>query len=116
MSTAVLVALTISHLVNDLLQSLLPAVYPMLKDAFHLSFWQVGLITLANQLTASLLQPVVGSYTDARPLPYSLAVGMCFTLAGIVMLAFAHQFLLIVAASALVGVGSSVFHPESSRI
>jgi FSR family fosmidomycin resistance protein-like MFS transporter len=116
MSSAVLLALSLAHLINDLLQSLLPAVYPMLKDTFDLDFWQIGLITLANQLTASLLQPLVGLYTDVRPLPYSLAIGMGFTLTGVVLLSVAHQFPTILAASALVGVGSSVFHPESSRV
>ena len=98
------------------MQSLLPAIYPMLKTSLGLSFWQVGSITLANQLTASLLQPVVGSYTDRRPLPYSLAVGMTFTLCGLLLLAGAHRFAFILLAASLVGIGSSIFHPESSRI
>ncbi len=115
-SIAVLVAIAASHLVNDMLQSLLPAIYPMLKTGFHLDFWQVGLITLCNQLTASLLQPLVGLYTDRHPQPYSLAVGMSFTLTGLVLLATVTRFPLLLLAAALVGMGSSVFHPESSRI
>jgi FSR family fosmidomycin resistance protein-like MFS transporter len=115
-SLAVLAAIAASHLVNDMLQSLLPAIYPMLKTGFQLDFWQVGLITLANQLTASLLQPLVGLYTDRHPQPYSLAVGMSFTLTGLVLLATVTSFPLLLLAAALVGMGSSVFHPESSRI
>jgi len=113
---AILFALSFSHLVNDTLQSLLPAIYPLLKTSFDLSFTQVGLITLTNQLTASLLQPMVGFYTDRYPKPYSLAVGMGFTLAGLVLLGLAANFALILVAAALVGVGSSVFHPEASRV
>jgi len=111
-----LAALSISHLLNDTMQSLLPAIYPLLKGAYHLSFTQIGIITLANQLTASLLQPVVGAYTDRRPKPYSLAVGMGFTLAGLVLLAFAGNFAVIIVAAMLIGMGSSVFHPEASRV
>jgi MFS transporter, FSR family, fosmidomycin resistance protein len=113
---AILVAISVGHLLNDLLQSLLPAIYPLLKARFELDYWQVGMITLTNQLTASLLQPFVGSYTDRRPQPYSLAAGMTVTLAGLVMLSFAHRFALLLLAAGLVGVGSSIFHPESSRI
>jgi FSR family fosmidomycin resistance protein-like MFS transporter len=113
---AVLAAISFSHLLNDLVQSLLPAIYPMLKARFALDFWQVGLITLTNQLTASLLQPFVGLYTDRRPQPYSLAVGMTVTLTGLLLLSVANRFGLLLCAAALVGVGSSVFHPESSRI
>jgi MFS transporter, FSR family, fosmidomycin resistance protein len=99
-----------------MMQALLPAIYPMLKTDFELGFWQIGLITLTNQLTASVLQPVVGLYTDRSPKPRSLAIGMTFTLAGLVLLASAHRFALVLVAAALVGVGSAVFHPESSRI
>lgn len=113
---AVLVAISVSHLLNDLVQSLLPAIYPMLKVRFHLDYWQVGMITLTNQLTASLLQPFVGSYTDRRPQPYSLAAGMTVTLSGLLLLSAAGRFALLLVAAALVGVGSSIFHPESSRI
>jgi FSR family fosmidomycin resistance protein-like MFS transporter len=115
-ATAVLVALSVCHLLNDLLQSLLPAVYPMLKDGFALDYWQVGMITFTNSVTASVLQPIVGLHTDRRPRPYSLAAGMTVMLAGILMLAFAHRFALVLAGAALVGVASSIFHPESSRI
>jgi len=113
---SVLAAITVGHLLNDLVQSLLPAIYPMLKTKFHLDFWQVGLITLTNQLTASLLQPVVGLYTDRRPQPYSLAAGMVVTLIGLLLLSVADRFSLLLFSAGLVGVGSSVFHPESSRI
>jgi MFS transporter, FSR family, fosmidomycin resistance protein len=113
---SVLAAITVGHLLNDLVQSLLPAIYPMLKTKFHLDFWQVGLITLTNQLTASLLQPVVGLYTDKRPQPYSLAAGMVVTLIGLLLLSVADRFSLLLFSAGLVGVGSSVFHPESSRI
>jgi FSR family fosmidomycin resistance protein-like MFS transporter len=113
---SILTALSFCHLLNDMLQSVLPAIYPILKDAFSLSFSQVGLITLTNQVTASLLQPAIGFYTDRRPKPYSLAIGMGFTLTGMLLLATAEQFVAVLAAAALVGLGSSVFHPESSRI
>jgi FSR family fosmidomycin resistance protein-like MFS transporter len=113
---AILFALSFSHLLNDTMQSLLPAIYPLLKTSFHLSFTQIGFITLTNQLTASLLQPMVGLYTDRYPKPYSLAVGMGFTLAGLVLLGLASHFIMILFAAALVGMGSSVFHPEASRV
>ncbi len=113
---AMLLALSLSHLLNDTVQSLLPAIYPIIKDSYHLDFWQIGLITLAFQMTGSLLQPFVGLYTDRHPKPYSLPVGMGFTLIGLVLLAIAHDFATIVAAAALIGVGSSVFHPEASRV
>ncbi|HEY6099168.1 MAG TPA: MFS transporter, partial [Anaeromyxobacter sp.] len=112
----VLAAVSVCHFLNDTLQSVIPAVYPILKTAYHLDFAQIGLITLAAQLTASLLQPVVGLYTDRRPLPYSLAAGMCFTLAGLVLLSTAPSFPFVLAAVSCVGVGSAVFHPESSRV
>ncbi len=112
----VLGALSLCHLLNDMVQSLLPSIYPMLKSALHLDFAQIGLITLVNQLTASLLQPAIGYYTDRRPQPQSLAIGMTFTLAGLVLLAWSAHFATVLAAAALIGVGSSVFHPESSRI
>jgi FSR family fosmidomycin resistance protein-like MFS transporter len=113
---AVLVAISFSHLLNDTIQSLIPAIYPILKGSFHLNFAQVGLITLTFQLTASLLQPFVGLYTDHRPKPYSLAIGMGFTLFGLVLLSTAKNFPMILCSSALVGMGSSVFHPEASRL
>ncbi len=113
---AILLALSFSHLVNDTIQSLVPSVYPILKASYHLDFGQIGLITLAFQLTASFLQPVVGLVTDRRPAPFSLAVGMAFSLCGLVLLARAPSYHVILAAAALVGVGSSIFHPEASRI
>ena len=113
---AVLTAISFCHLLNDMMQSLLPAIYPMLKSSFGLDFVQVGMITLTYQLTASLLQPLVGLYTDRNPRPYSLATGMSFTLVGLVMLAFAPTFHVLLLAAAMVGMGSSVFHPESSRV
>jgi len=112
----ILIGLSLCHLLNDLLQSLLPAIYPMLKDRYALDFWQIGLITLTNQLTASIFQPFIGYYTDRRPQPFSLAIGMMFTLAGLLLLATAAHYSLLLGAAALVGIGSSVFHPESSRI
>jgi MFS transporter, FSR family, fosmidomycin resistance protein len=113
---SILGAIAFSHLLNDMMQSLLPAIYPMLKTSFKLDFGQIGLITLAYQLTASLLQPVVGLYTDHRPQPYSLVAGMSFTLTGLLLLSRAATFPMLLVAAALVGVGSSVFHPESSRV
>jgi FSR family fosmidomycin resistance protein-like MFS transporter len=112
----VLIALSVSHLLNDTIQSLLPAIYPLLKSAFQLSYVQIGLITLTFQMTASVLQPAVGFYTDRRPRPFSLAIGMGVTLAGLVLLARAERFPAILIAGAFVGMGSSVFHPEASRI
>ena len=112
----ILAAISICHLLNDTMQSVIPAVYPMLKTSYHLDFGQIGLITLTLQLTASLLQPLVGVFTDHRPTPYSLPAGMAFTLSGLVMLSVAPSFPLILVAVALIGMGSSVFHPESSRV
>ena len=113
---AVLFALSFSHLMNDTVQSLVPSVYPILKTSFRLDFGQIGLITLAFQLTASFLQPVVGWMTDKRPAPYSLAVGMAFSLCGLILLSRAPNYGTILASAALIGVGSSIFHPEASRI
>ena len=115
-SARILASLSFCHLLNDLMQSLLPSVYPMLKQAFGLSFRQIGLITLVSQITASLLQPVIGVYTDRRPQPHSLAVGMGFTLVGMVLLGFGPSFAAVLLAAAMIGLGSAVFHPESSRI
>ena len=106
----------LAHLINDLIQSVLPAIYPMLKANYGLSFAQIGLITLTFQITASLLQPWVGFFTDRRPTPNLLPLGTLCTLVGIVMLAFVGSFPMILLASALVGIGSSTFHPETSRI
>jgi FSR family fosmidomycin resistance protein-like MFS transporter len=113
---AVLAGISVSHLLNDTIQSVVPAIYPLLKTSFGLSFAQIGLMTLTLQLTASLLQPLVGLYSDRRPTPYSLVAGMGFSLVGLMLLAFARTFAAVLAAAALMGVGSSVFHPESSRI
>jgi FSR family fosmidomycin resistance protein-like MFS transporter len=112
----VLGAISVSHFLNDMIQSLIPAIYPMLKQAFTLSFTQIGLITLTYQITASLLQPAVGLYTDRHPKPYSLAIGMGCTLAGLIVLGMAPTYGMSLIAVALVGTGSSVFHPESSRV
>jgi FSR family fosmidomycin resistance protein-like MFS transporter len=112
----ILLTISFCHFLNDMIQSLIPAIYPILKTSFHLSFGQIGLITLTGQLTASLLQPVVGLYTDLRPQPFSLPVGMGFTLAGLVMLSTAGTFPALLVAVAMVGVGSAVLHPESSRV
>src|SRR5512132_1620886 len=112
----VLISLGFCHLLNDLMQSLIPALYPMLKAQLHLDFAQVGLITLAFQLTASLLQPTIGIYTDRRPQPYSLAIGMGSTLIGLVLLSMAETYSTVLLAAALVGTGSAVFHPEASRV
>lgn len=113
---AVIAAISFSHLLNDTIQSLLPAIYPLLKTSFHLSFVQVGLITLAFQMTASILQPFVGLVTDRRPLPYSLACGMGLSLGGLILLSRAWSYPAVVISAALVGMGSSIFHPESSRV
>jgi len=112
----ILVAISISHLLNDTMQSLIPSTYPILKKSLHLDFGQLGLVTFCFQLTASLLQPFVGLYTDKKPQPYSLAIGMCFTLAGLVLLSQAANFPMVLVSVALVGVGSSIFHPEASRL
>jgi len=112
----ILLSISFCHLLNDTVQSLLPSIYPLLRDNFHLNYWQVGRIALTSQLTASLLQPVVGLYTDRRPQPYSLAVGMGITMAGLLALSVAPSYMAVLAAAALVGIGSAVFHPESSRV
>ena len=112
----ILFAISFSHLLNDTIQSLIPSIYPILKSNYHLSFAQVGLITFTFQMAASLLQPFVGLYTDKKPQPYSLAMGMGFTLTGLVVLSISHHFYLVLVSVALIGIGSSVFHPESSRM
>ncbi len=113
---SVLIAISASHMLNDIVQSLIPAIYPIVKDEFSLNFTQVGLITLCFQMTASILQPFVGIYTDRRPHPYSLMVGMLFTMAGIFALWQSRSFYALLGSVMLVGMGSSIFHPESSRI
>lgn len=112
----ILFALSFSHLLNDTIQSLIPAIYPIIKTSYHLSFSQIGLITLTFQLAASLLQPFVGLYTDKKPQPYSLAVGMGFTLIGLVSLSQSSHFYTILISVSFIGIGSSVFHPEASRM
>src|SRR5690348_8779892 len=112
----ILAAISFCHLLNDMMQSLLPALYPMLKGGYGLTFTQIGLLTFTFQFTASILQPLVGALADKTPRPYSLATGMGFTLIGLVLLAFADSYTLLLVAAALIGTGSSVFHPESSRV
>lgn len=113
---SVIGAVSFVHVLNDMMQSVILAIYPLLKGEFHLSFLQIGMITLSFQLTASLLQPVVGMVTDKLSLPYSLPVGMCFTLSGLLLLSVAPSYPVLLLAVALIGCGSSVFHPESSRV
>ena len=113
---AVLLAISFSHFLNDTMQSLLPAIYPTLKTKFSLNFGQIGLLTFVFQVTASLLQPIVGLVTDKRPQPYSLAAGMGFTMVGLIMLSHAGSFPMLLVAAAMIGIGSSIFHPESSRV
>jgi FSR family fosmidomycin resistance protein-like MFS transporter len=113
---AVIIAIGVCHLLNDMMQSLLPAIYPDLKASLSLDFGQIGLVTLVYQITASLLQPLVGVYADRRPTPLALPGGTLFTLAGLLVLSRAHQYVLVLIGAALIGVGSSVFHPEASRV
>ncbi len=112
----ILVALSLSHFLNDLIQSLIPAIYPIIKDAYHLDYGQIGLITLTFQLTASLFQPLIGFVTDKRPMPYSMVVGMGSTLFGLIVLANAGSYATVIIASAMIGLGSAVFHPEATRL
>ena len=112
----ILFTIAFTHFINDLLQAVIPSVYPMLKTSFNLSFAQIGIITFTFQLMASLLQPFIGIYTDKRPLPYSLTIGMMFTLCGLVLLSQSNHFYSILLAVGCVGIGSSIFHPESSRV
>jgi FSR family fosmidomycin resistance protein-like MFS transporter len=116
MAVGILLAVSVSHMLNDLMQSIIPAIYPILKVNFALSFSEIGLIQLAFQLTASILQPVVGLYTDRRPYPFSLVIGMGFTLVGLLVLASASSYALLLVAVSLIGMGSSIFHPEASRV
>lgn len=113
---AVLLAISVSHLLNDTIQSLIPAIYPLVKESFHLTFAQVGFITLTFQMTASIFQPFVGMYADRKPQPYALALGMSCSLAGLVMLALAGNYVWVLTAAGLVGLGSSIFHPEAARL
>ena len=112
----VLIVLGMTHFLNDLMQSLIPAAYPLLKESYALDFWQIGMITMTFQIAGSLLQPVIGFVTDKRPAPYSPVVGMMFTLSGLVSLAFAHSYAVILVSVALIGIGSSIFHPEATRM
>jgi FSR family fosmidomycin resistance protein-like MFS transporter len=112
----VLAAVSFCHLLNDMVQSLVPSIYPILKSSFHLTFTQIGFITLTFQITASLLQPVIGQFTDRKPMPYSLPIGMVFTLIGLLLLAVAPTFSILLIAASMIGMGSAVFHPESSRV
>ncbi len=112
----IIMAVSFCHLLNDTMQSLIPALYPMIKDGYGLDFTQIGFLGLVFQVTASLLQPLIGIYTDKRPLPYSLSVGMGFTLIGLVLLAYAHAYWVLLIGAGVVGLGSAVFHPESSRV
>src|SRR5580698_9361507 len=112
----VLAAVSFCHVLNDMMQSLLPSIYPILKSSYHLNFTQIGFITLTFQITASLLQPLIGHYTDRKPMPYSLPIGMTFTLVGLLLLAIAPSFPVLLLAASLIGMGSAVFHPESSRV
>ena len=112
---SILVICGISHFLNDMIQSIIPSIYPILKEKFQFSFAQIGLITLVFQMTSSILQPFTGLYADKHPRPYALSVGMCFTLLGLLVLAFANHFLLILLAVSVVGLGSSIFHPTASR-
>jgi FSR family fosmidomycin resistance protein-like MFS transporter len=113
---SILISISVSHLLNDTIQSLIPSIYPVVKNSFHLNFSQIGIITLIFQLTASLFQPIIGLYTDKKPQPYSLAVGMVFTLAGLIMLSQARNYALLLVSVGVIGTGSSVFHPEASKV
>ena len=113
---AILIIISISHFLNDMIQSVVPSIYPMIKEDFSLSFAQIGLITFVFQLASSILQPFTGLYADRHPRPYALSLGMCFTLAGLLLLAFAGNFWMIILAVSVIGFGSTVFHPEASRV
>jgi len=113
---SILLSISFSHLLNDTIQSIIPSIYPIVKDSFHLNFSQIGIITLVFQLTASLFQPLIGLYTDRKPQPYSLAAGMVFTLLGLIILSQARTYSLLLVAVAVIGTGSSVFHPEASKV
>lgn len=112
----VLAALSLAHLLNDLVQSMIPALYPLIKETYRLDFMQIGFITLAFQVTSSLLQPLLGFVTDKRPWPYAMVAGMCSTLAGLLLLSFAHSYAVVLLSAGLIGLGSAVFHPEATRM
>ena len=113
---SILIICGISHFLNDMIQSIIPSIYPIIKDKFDFSFAQIGIITLMFQMASSILQPFTGLYADKHPRPYALSVGMCFTLIGLLMLAFSENYLLILLSVSIVGLGSSVFHPTASRV
>ena len=113
---SMLIICGISHFLNDMIQSIIPSIYPILKDKFDFSFAQIGIITLIFQMTSSILQPFTGLYADKHPRPYALSIGMCFTLVGLLVLAFAENYLLILLSVSVVGLGSSIFHPTASRV
>lgn len=113
---SMLVLCCISHFLNDMIQSIIPSIYPIIKEKYNFSFAQIGVITLVFQMTSSILQPFTGLYADKHPRPYALSIGMCFTLTGLILLAFAEQYLLILIAVGVVGLGSSIFHPTASRV
>ncbi len=113
---AIIFAISFCHMLNDIMQSLLAALYPMLKEDYGLAFWQIGLLTMAFQVTASLLQPVVGLYTDKNPKPYSLSAGMASTFCGLLLLAYAQSYTFLLLGASLIGIGSAIFHPEASRV
>ncbi|WPV02633.1 MFS transporter [Mucilaginibacter sp. cycad4] len=113
---SILFTISLAHFINDMLQSVIPSIYPLIKQRFSLNFTQIGLITFTYQITASILQPFVGLYTDKKPKPYSLAIGMGFTLSGLLLASFASNFYIMLMAVSLIGIGSSIFHPESSRV
>ena len=113
---SMLIICSISHFLNDMIQSIIPSIYPIVKDKFDFSFAQIGIITLVFQMKSSILQPFTGLYADKHPRPYALSIGMCFTLVGLLLLAFAENYFLILLAVSVVGLGSSVFHPTASRV
>ena len=113
---SILLSISFSHLLNDTIQSLIPSIYPVVKESYHLNFTQIGIITLVFQLTASLFQPVIGLYTDRKPQPFSLAAGMVFTLSGLILLSLARNYALLLVSVAIIGTGSAVFHPEASKV
>lgn len=113
---SMLIICSISHFLNDMIQSIIPSIYPIMKDKFNFTFAQIGIITLVFQMTSSILQPFTGLYADKHPRPYALSIGMCFTLVGLVLLAFTENYFLILLAVSIVGLGSSVFHPTASSV
>lgn len=113
---SMLILCCISHFLNDMIQSIIPSIYPIIKEKYNFSFAQIGVITLVFQMTSSILQPFTGLYADKHPRPYALSISMCFTLTGLILLAFAEQYLLILIAVGVVGLGSSIFHPTASRV